>query len=37
LDGFFATNLKQRDQAEDQGIDEEIILEWILGMKSRED
>jgi hypothetical protein len=29
---FLSENLKGRDHSEDLGIDEKIILEWILGI-----
>jgi hypothetical protein len=28
---FWSENLKKRDNSEDLGVDEKIILEWILG------
>jgi hypothetical protein len=28
---FWSENLKERDHSEDLGMDERIILEWILG------
>jgi hypothetical protein len=28
---FWSENLKGRDHSEDLGVDEKIILEWILG------
>jgi hypothetical protein len=28
---FWSENLKERDNSEDVGVDEKIILEWIFG------
>jgi len=28
---FWSQNLKERDNSDDVGIDQKIILEWILG------
>jgi hypothetical protein len=30
---FWLNNLKGRDHSEDLGVDEKIILEWILGKR----